>query len=66
MKIRLAVNGKTKETEAKTGETVGYFLKKSGMNPETVILKRNGKLVHPDTFVKEGDFIELIGIIYGG
>lgn len=66
MEITLVVDGKSRKKIAEKGATVGHFLERSGLNPETVILKRNGKLVHPDTPVSEGDTVELIGIIYGG
>ncbi|NUN11603.1 MoaD/ThiS family protein [Candidatus Micrarchaeota archaeon] len=67
MKIRF-VNDleKEKEIDLPEGTTIADVVKKSKTTGETIIIRVNKKLAHPKTVLKEGDFLEFIGIIYGG
>jgi len=45
---------------------ISTILSKFGINPEVVILKRNGALVTELDSVKDNDELEIIKVIYGG
>ena len=62
MKIRL--NGK--EVNAGGGSTVLDVLNSSGINPETVLVKRSRSLIPHDEILNDGDVLELIAVISGG
>ncbi|MFH0714002.1 MAG: MoaD/ThiS family protein [Candidatus Micrarchaeota archaeon] len=66
MQITLSINGKTKKTIAKEGETVRDVLQRFKVNEETGLLKLNSQLVHPKTKIKKGDELTFVNIIYGG
>lgn len=46
--------------------TVLEVLKKAEINPETVIVSKNGEIVSEDTEIKSGDELETVRIISGG
>jgi sulfur carrier protein ThiS len=48
------------------GCTVAQVMGLKGLNGTTVIAVLNGAVAHPDTALKEGDELELVGVIYGG
>jgi len=54
---RVAVNNKTK---------VEKILLKIGINPESVIVFKNGKLTTEDDYVEDGDEIEVLPVSSGG
>ena len=62
--ITLTVNGKARKT--KTAGTIADVVKKEKLNDETLVILLNGKLAHETTKLKDGDKLELVGIIYGG
>ena len=45
---------------------ISQLLSKLGINPEVVILKRNGAIVTELDTVKDSDELEIIKVIYGG
>jgi sulfur carrier protein len=45
---------------------ISNILSKLGINPEVVILKRNGILVTELDSVKNNDELEIVKVIYGG
>ena len=55
-----------KEWEAPTNITVRDAIKKGGLNPETVLATRNGKLITEDIHLKSDDVVKLIAVISGG
>jgi len=66
MIVRLKYLGKNRNIELPSKAKVSDLLDKSGINPETVIIKR-GKEIIPDTEVlKDKDKLEAIKIISGG
>jgi len=52
--------------EMKGGSTARAAIKKVGLDPEAVLVVRNGQLVTDDTVLQEGDEIKLIAVISGG
>lgn len=65
MKITVIVNGKKTRSEVKCN-TIDQLAKSLKINRETVIIKKNNEIAHPDELVKNGDTVEFVGIIYGG
>lgn len=65
MQLKVTLNRK-KATVAFNGKTINQLAVKMGVNHETVIIKKNGVLAHPDEVLKNGDKVEFVGIIYGG
>ena len=56
--MHVVLNGKGLETSKKTAEEL---LEEQGINPETVVVKLNGRIVPDNEELHEGDIIELIG-----
>jgi thiamine biosynthesis protein ThiS len=54
-----------KQHETKAG-TINELLKEMDVNPETVIVKKNGEIVSETEKLKDGDAIETLKIISGG
>ena len=57
---------RTKEWEVPTNITVRDAIVKGGLNPETVLATRDGKLITEDTHLKADDLVKLIAVISGG
>jgi len=62
--IKLVYRGK--EWELKAGMTARAAIKKVGLDPESVLVVRDGQLVTDDTILKDGDEVRLIAVISGG
>jgi sulfur carrier protein ThiS len=52
--------------EMHSGMAVRDAILKAGLNPETVLAVRNGKLINEATILEEGDEIKLVAVISGG
>lgn len=50
----------------KGGLTARAAIKKVGLDPEAVLVVRNGELVTDDTLLHEEDEVKLIAVISGG
>lgn len=55
-----------KEWNLKGGLTARAAISKIGLDPEAVLVIRNGHLVTDDTLLEEGDQVRLIAVISGG
>ncbi|MBI4174320.1 MAG: MoaD/ThiS family protein [Candidatus Aenigmarchaeota archaeon] len=62
MKIKI----NQKAIELKEGSNVFEALEAAKINHETVLVKRQSKLVPHDAKLKDGDSLELITVISGG
>ncbi len=54
------------EWEVPKNITVRDAIKKGGLNPETVLATRNGKLITEDVHLKAEDVVKLVAVISGG
>lgn len=54
------------EYPARPGSTVRTAIQACGLNPETVLATRNGKLITDEVLVEPGDRIRLIATVSGG
>jgi sulfur carrier protein ThiS len=52
--------------EVKPRMAVRDAILKVGLNPETVLAVRNGKLINEATILEKGDEIQLVAVISGG
>jgi sulfur carrier protein ThiS len=52
--------------EVKAGSTVRHVVESVGLNPESVLALRDGKLINEATLTREGDVIKLIAVVSGG
>jgi sulfur carrier protein ThiS len=50
----------------KGGLTARAAIEKVGLDPEAVLIVRNGTLITDDTVLEEGDEVKLIAVISGG
>ncbi|MFH0961802.1 MAG: sulfur carrier protein ThiS [archaeon] len=60
------IPGKSSREEISPGETFENLLKKLGINRETVVVRRNGRLVAESEKISPGDKVEIVSIISGG
>jgi len=49
-----------------TNITVRDAIKKGGLNPETVLATRDGRLITEDVHLKAEDVVKLVAVISGG
>ena len=54
------------EWELRGGMTARAAIEKVGLEPEAVLVVRNGKLVTDDTILNDDDEVRLIAVISGG
>lgn len=64
MPVKLTFRGK--EYDVPAGITVREAIKKVGLQPETILATREGRLITDDQVLREGERIKLIAVISGG
>lgn len=57
---------RNKKFEVKENITARDALKKNNIDPESVLITVNGKLVTDDQILREGDVVKLVAVISGG
>lgn len=55
-----------KTWQVKSGSTVRHVIEQAGLNPESVLALRDGKLINDATLTKDGEIIKLIPVVSGG
>jgi sulfur carrier protein ThiS len=55
-----------KTWEVKAGSTVRHIVESAGINPESVLALRDGRLINEATLTQDGDTIKLIAVVSGG
>ena len=43
-----------------------HIVEQAGLNPESVLAVRDGKLINEATLTREGDTIKLVSVVSGG
>jgi sulfur carrier protein len=65
--MKLKINGEPREVAA---NTVLGLLEELGLNPKATVVERNAQIVpapaFPGTVLRDGDVLELVGIVGGG
>ena len=62
--VKVSYRGKS--WEVKAGSTVRHIIEKAGLNPESVLAVRDGKLINEETLTRDGDTIKLVTVVSGG
>ena len=62
----VTVSFRDKTWEVKPGSTVRHIIEKAGLNPESVLAVRDGKLINEETLTQDGDKIRLVAVVSGG
>lgn len=57
---------RNKKYDVKENITARDALKKVGIDPESVLVVVNGKLVTDDQVLREGDQVKLVAVVSGG
>jgi sulfur carrier protein ThiS len=60
------VNYRDKTWEIRPGSTVRHIIEKVGLNPESILAVRDGKLINEATLTEDGDTIKLVSVVSGG
>ena len=60
------VSFREKSWEVRPGSTVRHIIEKQGLNPESILAVRDGKLINEATLTKDGDVIKLVTVVSGG
>jgi sulfur carrier protein ThiS len=55
-----------KTWEVKPGSTIRHLIEQAGLNPESVLAVRDGKLINEATLTQDGDTIKLVAVVSGG
>ncbi len=55
-----------KTWQARPGSTVRHLIEQAGLNPESILAVRDGKLINEATLTEEGDIIKLVAVVSGG
>ena len=66
MSVKIRFLKKEQEIEAKENATVSDILKEIKLNPQTVIVSRQGEIIPDTEKVKDGDKLEAIRVVSGG
>jgi len=62
----VVVQYRGKQYELKAGMTARDAILKLGLDPEAVLVLRNGKLVDDSVILEDGDEITLVAVVSGG
>lgn len=57
---------RNKKFEVKENSAAREALKKINIDPESVLITVNGKLVTDDVILRDGDVVKLVAVISGG
>jgi len=60
------ISFRNKQFEVKENMTARDALKKISIDPESVLITVNGKLVTDDVVLREGDAVKLVAVVSGG
>jgi sulfur carrier protein ThiS len=63
---RVVFEGKTENVSFSGRKSVMDVLRMAGVNPDIVLIRREGKIIPDDTPVKKGDRLEAMKIVSGG
>ena len=55
-----------KTWEVRPGSTVRHIIEQAGLNPESILAVRDGKLINDATLIQDGDTIKLVSVVSGG
>ncbi len=62
----VVIHYRGKRYEVKAGMTARDAILKLGLDPEAVLVLRNGKLVDDSAILEDGDEITIVAVVSGG
>ncbi len=62
----MIITYREKKWELKGGMTARDAIRKTGLDPEAVLVIRNGELVTDDVILADSDDVRLVSVISGG
>ncbi len=66
MEFTLIIGEETESKNLKEGLTIKDVLLEMDIPVETVVVKKEGKIVIEEEIINEGEVVEIIKVIYGG
>jgi sulfur carrier protein len=66
MEFTLIIGEETESKGGKEGLTIKEVLVDMDIPVETVVVKKDGRIVIEEEIINEGDVVEIIKVIYGG
>lgn len=66
MKYTLIIGDVKESKDIKKGININHILEEIDLPLETVVVKKNGRIVIEEEEISHGDVIEIIRVIYGG
>lgn len=66
MEFTLIIGEETESKNLKEGLTIKDVLLEMDIPIETVVVKKEGKIVIEEEIINEGEVVEIIKVIYGG
>lgn len=66
MNPMIQITFRNKKFEVKENMTARDALKRIGVDPESVLVTINGKLVTDDVVLRQGDQVKLVAVVSGG
>ncbi len=61
--MKVVVDGKEMETKARR---IRELMEELSINPETVVVRKNGEIVLDEEEIEEGDEIDFLRVVSGG
>jgi len=62
----VVIHYRGKQYEVKAGMTARDAILKLGLDPEAVLVLRNGKLVDDSAILEDGDEVTIVAVVSGG
>ena len=62
----VTVTHRDRTWEVKAGSTIRHVIEKAGLNPESVLAVRDGRLINEAVLTEDGDSIKLVSVVSGG
>ena len=62
----VTVTYRDKSWTVRAGSTVRHVIVKAGLNPESILVLRNGRLINDAILTEDGDELKLVAVVSGG
>jgi sulfur carrier protein len=62
----VTVTYRDKSWTIKAGSTVRHVIEKAGLNPESILVVRDGRLINEAILTEDGDELKLLAVVSGG
>ena len=62
----VTVTYRDKSWKVRAGSTVRHVIVKAGLNPESILVLRDGRLINDAILTEDGDELKLVAVVSGG